>query len=188
MTLPLFAAAACGFLALGRVPAPAQSPVIILRASSDHALRVTLPPRSAIPRPWRRVAADQPDGKRRMMPTESALAVFLSYSTISAGWYLIGMAIALAGPMSSIPLPGAASGVRLAAARLAGAWAMTFAASQVTTPWRGAGAGTPHGVKIHRAASPAYCRADPRSNSLCEQSPSLLPSAACLAPHGGPYA
>ena len=149
MTLPLFAAAACGFLALGRVPPPAQSPAIILRARSDHALRVTLPPRSAIPRPWRRAAADPPDGKRGMVPTESALAVFLSYSTISAGWYLVGMAIVLAGPMSSIPIPRAASGVRLAsgrsvwrlaAARLAGAWAMTFAASQVTTPWRGAGA------------------------------------------------
>ena len=71
--------------------------------------------------------------KRFKPPTESAVSVFLSYSTISLFWYLGGMALALTtGPIASL--------ARGPIAKLAAAWAFTFAASQVTTPWRGAAA------------------------------------------------
>ena len=66
------------------------------------------------------------------------VAVALSYATISAIWYLLGMATVLLG---SAPSPGdGTKAIRRVVRRLAVAWAVTFSASQVTTPWRAGGA------------------------------------------------
>lgn len=64
---------------------------------------------------------------------ERSVALALAYSTISAAWYLVGMVMVLTGSSAAL---GGSSVLR----RLALAWGLTFAASQVSTPWRAAGA------------------------------------------------
>ena len=70
---------------------------------------------------------------------ERGLAAALAYATISAAWYLLGMCAYLA---SSTPPPASPLAAPLSRARrrLATAWIVTCAASQVTTPWRAAAA------------------------------------------------
>lgn len=111
-----------------------------------------------------------PDNRKKRAPTESAAAVFLAYSTISAMWYLIGMTIALNAPISN-PITSTSPAKRVAA-RLAGAWAITFAASQVTTPWRGAGA---------VALTPAVRRILGRVRAALRVGGLLLPAALYMA-------
>jgi len=76
-------------------------------------------------------------GNNQLMGRSVVLA--LSYTTISAAWYLCGMTLFLCG---TSPNGGASAHgpVRRVATRLSVAWVTTFAASQVTTPWRAAGA------------------------------------------------
>ena len=91
-------------------------------------------------------SGDSTDGGKG--PVNSKFAVrsvvlALSYSTISAAWYLGGMTMFLFGATSSVPFISAPIGchpLRLACTRLSTAWVVTFAASQITTPWRAAGA------------------------------------------------
>lgn len=74
---------------------------------------------------------------------ERGAALALSYTTISVVWYLCGMSLIILGFGSggSSAAAGTSSTARNAVIRkLAAAWAATFAASQVTTPWRAAGA------------------------------------------------
>ena len=66
------------------------------------------------------------------------LAAGLAYTTISAAWYGVGLVLVLARP-SAAPTAALSPAAR-AMRRVGRAWVVTFAASQVTTPWRAAGA------------------------------------------------
>lgn len=73
---------------------------------------------------------------------DRGVVLFLAYATISAIWYSVGMVVVLTG-RTALNSSGAAqpSGrVARVIRRLAVAWALTFSASQLTTPWRAAGA------------------------------------------------
>ena len=65
---------------------------------------------------------------------EPGIAALLAYSSISAVWYLAGVTVCMWRPATI------GGGLRQVIRRLSMAWVMTFAASQVTTPWRAAGA------------------------------------------------
>mmetsp|Transcript_67416 Transcript_67416/g.185887 ORF Transcript_67416/g.185887 Transcript_67416/m.185887 type:complete len:214 (-) Transcript_67416:1441-2082(-) len=84
------------------------------------------------------------DGPAPTGLAKRGVEVALAYSTISAGWYTIGMVITLlAMPNLTAASVAASAGMgatRRAVTRLSKAWVLTFAASQVTTPWRAAGA------------------------------------------------
>lgn len=89
---------------------------------------------------------------------ERGVALALSYTTISVLWYLCGMALVLVGirPAAAAASSGGSSrGVIVR--RMAGAWAATFAASQVTTPWR-AGAAVALSPLIDRLIAGAKAR------------------------------
>ena len=97
---------------------------------------------------WTSLATASPD-RDSDGPAPTGLAkrgveVALAYSTISAGWYATGMVITLlAMPNLTAASVAASAGMgatRRAVTRLSKAWVLTFAASQVTTPWRAAGA------------------------------------------------
>jgi hypothetical protein len=80
----------------------------------------------------------EPSAPPRHLSVERGFAAALAYGTVSAVWYLVGMALYLCSTTAATastlnPLPRVLS-------RLAQAWVVTFAASQVTTPWRAAGA------------------------------------------------
>lgn len=91
------------------------------------------------PRSYRIALVQRTSGVRASGVAERSLATVLAYSTISAVWYLGGMALYLfsAAPPSRIA-PDAVR--RYVVQRLGTAWVITFAASQVTAPWRAAGA------------------------------------------------
>ena len=95
---------------------------------------------------WAMAAASsdkESDGESTKL-AKRGVEVALAYSTISAGWYAVGMVITLlAMPNPTAASVAAAAGMgatRRAVTRLSKAWVLTFAASQVTTPWRAAGA------------------------------------------------
>lgn len=71
---------------------------------------------------------------------ERGIALALSYTTISVLWYLCGMTLVLTAATSVGTMQQGAATRKVVLQKLAGAWAATFAASQVTTPWRAAGA------------------------------------------------
>ena len=75
----------------------------------------------------------------RARHTERGLAAALAYASVSAVWYLAGMSLYLFSSSSTISA-APSQPLRRVIARLSTAWVLTFAASQVTTPWRAAGA------------------------------------------------
>ena len=79
-------------------------------------------------------APDEPRG-----PTFAA-AAFLSYSTISALWYGVGVSLCVLGTPVPTGPPASTSLLRRAAVRVGRAWVVTFAASQISAPWAAAGA------------------------------------------------
>lgn len=83
-------------------------------------------------------AGSQPSTSKLTL-AERGIAAALAYSSISAIWYLAGMTLYL---LSTAPAPASAMlrPIRAVAQRMGTAWVITFAASQVSTPWRGAGA------------------------------------------------
>ena len=68
--------------------------------------------------------------------TERGVSVALAYTTISVLWYLSGMALVLLGIRPSAAAGSGSATRGIVVRKLAAAWAATFAASQVTTPWR----------------------------------------------------
>ena len=96
--------------------------------------------------PLRMCAPDEPRG-----PTFAA-AAFLSYSTISALWYGVGVSLCVLGTPVPTGPPASTSLLRRAAVRVGRAWVVTFAASQISAPWRAAGAaaGAPVLVRLLR--------------------------------------
>ena len=108
-------------------------------------LRNAVPLARAAP-PLRMCAPDEPRG-----PTFAA-AAFLSYSTISALWYGVGVSLCVLGTPVPTGPPASTSLLRRAAVRVGRAWVVTFAASQISAPWRAAGAaaGAPVLVRLLR--------------------------------------
>ena len=108
-------------------------------------LRNAVPFARAAPPP-RLCAPDEPRG-----PTFAA-AAFLSYSTISALWYGVGVSLCVLGTPVPTGPPASTSLLRRAAVRVGRAWVVTFAASQISAPWRAAGAaaGAPVLVRLLR--------------------------------------
>ena len=89
---------------------------------------------------------------------ERGAALALSYTTISVLWYLCGMALVLVGIRPAAAAASAGGSSRgVIVRRMAGAWAATFAASQVTTPWR-AGAAVALSPLIDRLIAGAKAR------------------------------
>lgn len=75
-----------------------------------------------------------PEKARKIGP-----AMLASYTTVSALWYFVGIALAL----QPAPIPGAAAtGLKRAMLRVGRAWVVTFAASQLSVAWRAAAAAT----------------------------------------------
>ena len=80
-----------------------------------------------------------PSGRAPPRPFGRALVLTFSYGTISAVWYVVGMQL-LVSAMPPIRVVAGGSLRRAVVVRLWQAWVACFAASQVTAPWRAAGA------------------------------------------------
>ena len=87
------------------------------------------------------------DPGQRRLPLQQGAAAVLAYSSISALWYLAGMTLYLSTTSAQ------STSLNAAALRLGKAWVITFAGSQVTTPWRAAGAAVTAPV-----LNSAFCR------------------------------
>lgn len=108
---------------------------------------IKLPPSPITFSRCRPVAASRPPAAtfKAAVSLETGLSAALAYATISAVWYVAGMAIYLCTTAAGALPPAAAAAtvpqpLRHVIRRLSTAWVVTFAASQVTTLWRGAGA------------------------------------------------
>lgn len=84
------------------------------------------------------LSSNQPNSAAESL-TKGSIAFGLAYTTISAVWYGIGLFLVLSSPVSKNNAANVTPLTR-AIRRVGQAWLLTFAASQVTTPWRVAGA------------------------------------------------
>ena len=84
------------------------------------------------------LAASESSQSRFEFLASGGLAAGLAYTTISAAWYSVGLVLVLVRPAGT-PATALSPATR-AMRRVVRAWVVTFAASQVTTPWRAAGA------------------------------------------------
>ena len=104
------AAAACSFLSLHHGP---PLPVRLHTLDVAPLFTAARAPHNRSPAVRLADASPRWQGKKSgRAPTEGAVAVFLAYSTISAGWYLVGMAVALNGPMAALGTAAAIASVR----------------------------------------------------------------------------
>ena len=67
---------------------------------------------------------------------QQGIAGVVAYTCVSTGWYAVGVSLCLFGLPRAATMEAAP--VRQALGRVAKAYAVTFAASQITAPWRAA--------------------------------------------------